>query len=135
MEITIDKERAQLLGVSTEAIGSTLEIMLGGVTTTTFVENGEEYDLFLKAPDDSIITAQDLAKLYVRSHATGELIRMDNLVTTKEVGNAAQLRHYNHNRAITLSASLAVITSLAKPSLLDKAVVENLPSGDRQLQG
>ena len=129
MEITIDKERAQLLGVSTEAIGSTLEIMLGGITATTFVENGEEYDLFLKAPDDTILSAQDLAKLYVRSHTTGELIRLDNLVTTKEVGNAAQLRHYNRNRAITLSASLTNDYQLGDAlDFLDKAVVDNLPS-------
>ncbi len=128
MEISINKERAQLLGVSTEAIGSTLEIMLGGVTATTFIERGEEYDLFLKAPDDVIVSAQDLAKLYVRSHTTGELIRLDNLVTTREVGKAAQLRHYNRNRAITLTASLTDGYQLGEAlDFLDQAVVDNLP--------
>ena len=49
MEVRINKQRAQQLGVSTQAIGSTLEIMLGGVKATTFVERGQEYDLFLES--------------------------------------------------------------------------------------
>ena len=128
MEITINKERAQQLGVSAQAIGSTLEIMLGGKTTTTFMERGEEYDVWLKAPENDYLSAQDLSQLYVRSHTTNELIRLDNLVTIEEVGKAAQLRHYNRNRAITLSASLVGSYSIGEAlSFLDQAVVDNLP--------
>ncbi|CAM3423001.1 efflux RND transporter permease subunit [Parendozoicomonas haliclonae] len=129
MEIRINKERAQLLGVSTQSIGSTLEIMLGGVNATTFIERGQEYDLFLKAEDDTVLSANDLSKLYVRSHTTNELIRLDNLVTVEEVGKSSQLRHYNRNRAITLSASLNEGYSLGEAlDYLDEQVVENLPT-------
>ncbi|WP_062260890.1 efflux RND transporter permease subunit [Endozoicomonas arenosclerae] len=128
LEVSINKERAQQLGVSADEIGSTLEIMLGGVTATTFMERGEEYDVYLKAPDDTFLTAEDLASLYVRSHTTGALIRMDNLVSVEEVGKAAQLRHYNRNRAITLSASLEDGYSIGEAlDYLDKLVVDNLP--------
>ena len=129
MEVLINKERAQQLGVSAASIGSTLEIMLGGKNTTTFMERGEEYNVYLKAPDGKILSASDLSKLYVRSHTTGELIRLDNLITVQEVGKAGQLRHYNRNRAITLSANLVGDYSLGDAlNFLDQAVVDNLPA-------
>ncbi len=127
IEVTINKKRAQQLDVSAEDIGSTLEIMLGGRSTTTFIERGEEYDVFLKAPDDNFLSSQDLSQLYVRSK-DDQLIRMDNLVTFKEIGRSAQLRHYNRNRAITLSASLEDGYNLGEAlNFLDQTVVDNLP--------
>lgn len=129
LEVHINKERAQQLGVSAEEIGSTLEVMLGGINATTFMERGEEYDVFLKAPDNAFLSSEDLSSMYVRSHTTGALIRLDNLVTTSEVGKSAQLKHYNRNRAITISASLSDGYSIGEAlDYLDNLVVENLPS-------
>lgn len=128
LEITIDRERAQELGVSAEEIGATLETMLGGVTDTTFMERGEEYDVFLRAGEDAFTSTLDLASLYVRSHTTGELIRLDNLVSVVEVGKAAMLKHYNRNRAITISANLEGNYSIGEAlAFLDQQVVEHLP--------
>ena len=128
MEVTINKERAQQLGVSAEEIGITLEIMLGGKDITTFIERGEEYDVHVKGIEDRFVSADDLSKLYVRSATTGEFIRLDNLVSIEEVGKSARLRHYNRNRAITLSASLNDGYSLGEAlDFLDQLVVDNLP--------
>ncbi|KEI71858.1 efflux RND transporter permease subunit [Endozoicomonas elysicola] len=128
LEITIDRDRAQELGVSAEEIGATLETMLGGVTDTTFMERGEEYDVFLRAKEEAFTSALDLASLYVRSHTTGSLIRLDNLVTVEEVGKAAMLKHYNRNRAITISASLEGNYSIGEAlAYLDQQVVDLLP--------
>ncbi len=128
LEITIDRDRAQELGVSAEEIGATLETMLGGVTDTTFMERGEEYDVFLRAKEEAFTSALDLASLYVRSHTTGALIRLDNLVTVEEVGKAAMLKHYNRNRAITISASLEGNYSIGEAlAYLDQQVVDLLP--------
>jgi len=129
LDITIDRDRAQQLGVSAEDIGATLETMLGGVTDTTFQERGEEYDVYLRAQENTLNSAADLASLYVRSHTSGELIRLDNLVTINEIGGASTLKHYNRNRAITLSASLVGNYSLDEAlTYLDQQVVELLPS-------
>ena len=43
--VTVDKQRAAELGISVAEIATTLEIMLGGRSETTFVERGEEYDV------------------------------------------------------------------------------------------
>ena len=128
LNITINRDRAQQLGVSAEDIGITLETMLGGVTDTTFMERGEEYDVYLRAEDDAFTSTTDLASLYVRSHTSGELIRLDNLISMAEVGSAATLKHYNRNRAITISANLVGNYSLDQAlSFLDQQVMELLP--------
>ncbi len=129
VELTIDKVRAAELGVSAEAIGNTLEIMLAGKTSTTFMERGEEYDVYLKATTGRLISPKDVAALYVRSNTTGQLIRLDNLVKTEEVGQAARLPHYNRNRSITISANLTNGYSLGEAlDYLDQQAVELLPA-------
>ncbi|WP_299735340.1 efflux RND transporter permease subunit [uncultured Endozoicomonas sp.] len=128
LEITINRERAQELGVSAEEIGATLETMLGGVTDTTFMERGEEYDVYLRAKEDAFNSITDLSSLYVRSRTTGGLVRLDNLVTMEEVGKASSLTHYNRNRAITIEANLAGNYSIGEAlEFLDQQVVEHLP--------
>ena len=49
MRVDINFDRAADLGVSTEEIGTTLETMMGSRRVTTFVEDGEEYDVVLQA--------------------------------------------------------------------------------------
>ncbi|MGI9274143.1 MAG: efflux RND transporter permease subunit [Endozoicomonas sp.] len=129
MEVSINRERAQQLGVSAEEVGTTLEIMLGGKNITTFMERGEEYDVYVRSPEEQFLSADDLSKLYVRSMTTNEFIRLDNLVTIQERGKAARLLHYNRNRAITLSASLNGNYSLGDAlDYLDQLVVDHLPA-------
>lgn len=129
LEITINRERAQELGVSAQDIGATLETMLGGVTDTTFIERGEEYDVFLRAQDRFMRDSSDLSSLYVRSYSSEELVRLDNLVTVHEVGKSTTLKHYNRDRAITISANLVGDYSLGEAlDFLDQQVKDHLPA-------
>ena len=45
LQVVIDRDRAGDLGVSIEAISRTLESKLGSRRVTTFIEDGEEYDV------------------------------------------------------------------------------------------
>lgn len=107
LRVLINFERAADLGVSTEEIGSTLETMMGSRRVTTFVEDGEEYDVVLQAQADDRAAPANLENLYVRSQRSGELVPLSSLVTLTEVAEAGTLNRFNRLRAITLSASLA----------------------------
>src|SRR5690606_19044829 len=48
LRVRIDQARAADLGVSSANIGRTLETLLGGRRATTFVHQGEEYDVILE---------------------------------------------------------------------------------------
>ena len=104
--VRIDKNRAAALGVSVENIGRTLGTMMSEQRVTTFVEDGEEYDVILQAKEDQRADASDLQNIYVRSDRSGRLIPLSNLVYLEETAGPASLNRYNRLRTITLTAGL-----------------------------
>ncbi|WP_088211401.1 efflux RND transporter permease subunit [Shewanella sp. Shew256] len=107
LRVVIDRDRAASLGVSISNIGRTLESMLGSRLVTTFMRDGEEYDVIVEGERSNQNTAADLQNIYVRSERTKELIPLSNLVTVEEFADASSLDRYNRMRAITIEASLA----------------------------
>src|SRR5690606_22231476 len=95
------------LGVSVSEIGRALETMMGSRRVTTYVDDGEEYDVILQARQENRGSPSDLANLYVRSSTSGELIPLANLVTLSELAEPGQYNRFNRLRAITISAGLA----------------------------
>ncbi|MCS6236789.1 efflux RND transporter permease subunit [Shewanella baltica] len=106
LRVVIDRDRAASLGVSISNIGRTLESMLGSRLVTTFMRDGEEYDVIIEGERGNQNTAADLQNIYVRSERTQELIPLSNLVTVEEFADASSLNRYNRMRAITIEASL-----------------------------
>ncbi len=107
LRVVIDRDRAASLGVSIANIGRTLESMLGSRLVTTFMRDGEEYDVIVEGERSNQNTAADLQNIYVRSERTKALIPLSNLVTVEEFADASSLNRYNRMRAITIEASLA----------------------------
>ncbi|WP_413731367.1 MULTISPECIES: efflux RND transporter permease subunit [unclassified Shewanella] len=114
LRVVIDKDRAADLGVSIAHIGRTLESMLGSRLVTTFMRDGEEYDVIIEGNRDSQNTASDMQNIYVRSDRSKQLIPLSNLVSIEEFADASQLHRYNRMRAITLEANLAEGYSLGE---------------------
>ncbi|HYW68972.1 MAG TPA: efflux RND transporter permease subunit [bacterium] len=129
LRVSIDRDRAAGLGVSSQTIGRTLETMLGSRLATTFVDRGEEYNVVLQGVEEKRQTPTDLRNIYVRSSDTGELIPLSNLVTLEERADASELRRYNRMRAVTISANMAEGYSMEDClAFLEKTVREELPS-------
>ena len=106
MRVDIDRQRAADLGVSVQEIGRTLETMMGSRQVTTFVDNGEEYDVLLQAERERRMTPSDLTDTFVRGR-DGALVPLSNLVTLSEVAEPGSFNRFNRLRAITISAGLA----------------------------
>ena len=70
----VDKTRAADVGVSVLDIGRTLQTMMSERRITTFVNDGEEYDVIVQARPDQRTTVSDLTNIYVRSETSGSLI-------------------------------------------------------------
>ena len=105
--VQINTERAAELGVSARAVGSAMEILLGSKQVTTFVDRGKEYDVMLQATLNQRASPTDLANIYVRSKTNDKPIPLDNLVTIKEVGDAATLNRFNRVRSVTFTGNPA----------------------------
>ena len=107
IKLSINKNRAKDLGVSTESIGKTLETLYGGKTVTKFNKLGKEYPIILQQYLVNRRNKEGLTKIFVRSNTTGKLISLANLVEFKEEGSAKKLARYNRQRAVTISANLS----------------------------
>ncbi|MGZ9899078.1 multidrug efflux RND transporter permease subunit [Shewanella gaetbuli] len=126
--VTIDKQRAADLGISVASVSETLEIMLGGKSETTFIERGEEYDVYLRGEENSFNNVADLSKIYLRSNK-GDLITLDSVTHIEEVASPQKLSHSNKQKSITLKANLADGYTLGEGlAFLDQKAIELLPA-------
>ncbi|MDO6620428.1 multidrug efflux RND transporter permease subunit [Shewanella sp. 10N.286.51.B2] len=126
--VSVDRQRAAELGVSVSEVADTLEIMLGGKSETTFIERGEEYDVYLRGDENSFNSVADLSQIYMRTK-TGELITLDTITKIDEVASAQKLSHLNKQKSITLKANLGAGYTLGEAlDFLDQKAIEMLPS-------
>ncbi len=128
IDFDVDYTRAADLGVTIQEIGRTLQTMMGGRNVTTFMDQGEEYDVVLEGERAQQRSFDDVQNIYVRSDRTGELIPLSNLVEINEYGAAETLTRYNRIRAVTLEANLAAGYRLGEAlDHLNALVREHLP--------
>ncbi|MGY3265650.1 efflux RND transporter permease subunit [Lysobacter sp. HA35] len=127
MHVEIDHGRAADLGVSVTDIGHALETMMGSSRVTTFVQNGEEYDVIVQADRVARASPADLEQIQVRAR-DGSLVPLSNLVTLREVAEPGSLNRFNRLRSITLSAGLSPGYRMGDAiKFLDQAVKQDLP--------
>jgi multidrug efflux pump len=89
-----------------DAVGRTLESMLGGRQVTRFKRDGEQYDVVVQVADVDRRTPGDITDIYVRGKGN-EMIQLSNLVTVRESVAPKSLNHFNRIRSVTITATLA----------------------------
>ena len=105
-QIIIDRDKAALLGVSTMAIGQTLQYALSGQRMGYFYMNGKQYQILGEINRQQRNTPLDLRTIYLKN-AAGDMIQMDNLVELQESVAPPTLYRYNRFQSATVSAGLA----------------------------
>lgn len=106
LQIVINRDKANLLGVSTQNIGQTLQLALSGQRFGYFVMNGKQYQILGELARENRNKPLDLKSLYVRNNG-GEMVQLDNFVELKESTAPPQLYRYNRFVAATVSSGLA----------------------------
>ena len=128
LRVRMNTERAAALGVSAQTVGRTLQIMMSEDALTTYVVDGEEYDVVLQAEQAQRTTAADLRNIYVRSERSNELIPLSNLIEAEHTAGSGARNRYNRFRAVTISGSLAPGYTLGDAlDFLSQAAQEELP--------
>ena len=106
LAINVDRERVSAVGAEVDAIGRTLETLLGGRQVTRFKREGKQYDVIVRLEDKDRTQPTDLTSIYVRAR-DGQLVQLSNLVHIRETVAAKELNHFNRLRAAIITASLA----------------------------
>lgn len=106
LQITINRDKANLLGVSTQNIGQTLQLALSGQRFGYFIMNGKQYQILGEFAREDRNKPLDLKSLYVKNNK-GHMVQLDNFVTLHESTAPPQLFRYNRFVAATISSGLA----------------------------
>lgn len=106
LQIVINRDKANLLGVSTQNIGQTLQLALSGQRFGYFIMNGKQYQILGELARNDRNKPLDLKSLYVRN-TSGHMVQLDNFVTLQESTAPPQLYRYNRFVAATISCGLA----------------------------
>ena len=106
LTINIDRDKAAVLGVSMKNVAQTLQLTMSEQRVGYFILNGKQYQILSEIDKAYRNKPSDLQNIYVRNDK-GELIALDNLVTTSESSMPPQLYRYDRFVAATVSAGLA----------------------------
>jgi HAE1 family hydrophobic/amphiphilic exporter-1 len=102
----IDRSRAGLLGVNIADLSTTLRLLVGGVTASSFSEGGEQYDIHVRALKADRSNQEVLSKLSVPSMA-GPPVALPNIVQLEEAEGPSQINRLNRRRQVTITANNA----------------------------
>ena len=106
IQVSINRDKANLMGVSTQNIGQTLQLALSGQRFGYFFMHGKQYQILGELARENRNTPLDLKSLYVRNNY-GDMIQLDNLVSLQEQTAPPQLYRYNRFVSATVSSGLA----------------------------
>ncbi|CAN1522247.1 AcrB Cation/multidrug efflux pump [Flavobacteriaceae bacterium] len=106
INVSINREKAESLGISVLDIAQTLQLSLSGQRFGYFMRNGKQYQVIGQFEEKDRSKPLDLTSMFVKNNK-GELIQIDNVVQIEEQSNPPQLYHNNRYMSATVSAGLA----------------------------
>jgi HAE1 family hydrophobic/amphiphilic exporter-1 len=104
--ITINRVKAEALGVPISQINSALNVYMGSAYVNDFNYNNRSYRVYVQAKQSARMTPGDLRKFYVRSN-TGQMVTLDNLVMIAQQSGPQVISHYNLFRSAEIDGSAA----------------------------
>ncbi len=106
ISIGVDRPRAAAIGIDARSLGTALQIMLGSLEVTRYVDRGEEYEVILQAGADDRSAPGDIGNVFVRA-ANGELVPLSSVVRTQETSTVRELRRVDRLAAVRIEANLS----------------------------
>ncbi|OJH37411.1 efflux RND transporter permease subunit [Cystobacter ferrugineus] len=129
LTVSVDREKAKALGVSLDALYSTLQIFMGSQYVNDFTLTNRVYRVYVQAATPFRNEPRDISSFYVRS-TTGQMVPLESLITVKPVTTAQNIQHYNLFRSATINGQGAPGTSTGQALEAMEAVArQNLPNG------
>lgn len=129
VEVEIDREKANQLGVTMQNIGDTLTLFLGGNFVNRFNMDGRSYDVIPQVPRRDRITPDELVKYYVRT-ASGEMVPLSTVVKVTMRNQPDKLVQFNQLNSATFSAiPMPGVTLGDAVAFLEGKTRELLPAG------
>ncbi len=105
MEINIDRDKASALGLTAQQIENALTYAFAGGKVSTIYAATTQYDVDLELEESFSAYPDILELLYIKS-ATGKLVPLNTVATTKKILGPLSVNHQGQRPAATISFNL-----------------------------
>ncbi len=107
LRVRPDRERASELGVSIQALASTVNILVGGEPVSKYKEFDEQYDVWLRAEPGARDDEDDIAGLAVPSSKSGVgVVRLGNVAHFETAEGPNTIDRFSRQRQVVISSNL-----------------------------
>ncbi len=128
LQIDIDRDKANALGVTFDAINTTLSTALGSSYINDFPNQGRLQRVVVQADAPARMQPQDLLKLNA-SNTQGNPVPLSTFATTRWVNGAQQTVRYNGYPAVRISGSASAGNSSGAAMAEMEKLAAQLPAG------
>jgi hydrophobic/amphiphilic exporter-1 (mainly G- bacteria), HAE1 family len=105
LTLTIDRARADALGVDINGLATTMQAMIDGADVGDIFVNDTSYSVRMVSTTNPVNDPRDLEGLFLRT-GDGRYVPMSTIATIEEMAVPPTLRREQQRRAVTVSASL-----------------------------
>ncbi|MFC4256282.1 multidrug efflux RND transporter permease subunit [Altererythrobacter xixiisoli] len=128
VKLEIDRQKAQVMGVSYDAIADTVSAAMGSSYVNDFPNDGRLQQVIVQADASARMKLDDVLKLYVRNSAGGS-VPLSEVVIPRWENAPLQLVRYNGYPAVRISGMAAPGYSSGDALTEMERLVEQLPAG------
>ena len=107
LQVHIDRNRAANLGVSVSDIATTLQLLVGGLKVSTFTENGESFDVRVRAERTYRSDVQGLLSSRVIAQNGRSSVALGDVVRFEDSSGPSQINRLGRRRQVTVMANAA----------------------------
>jgi len=129
IEVQVNRERANALGIKVSDIFNTLQTLLGSTYVNDFNQFQRTYRVYVQADGSFRTNPANLNQFYVRSQ-NNQMISLGNLITVRQITAPAVISHFNLFRSVEING----VASRGKSSgeaiqALETVARQTLPRG------
>ena len=133
IQVVIDRQAAQDLGVDAEEVGRTVNLLLASGRIAKFNDDGRRLDILARAQADDRAVPEDVLAYRVRTKS-GSLIPLSAVASLREQSTVQAILRRDRSRAITITANPADGVARERAQSVLNEVFAHLPAGVRAVE-
>ncbi len=126
--LSIDRDRAQDLGLSAETIAQTLQVLFASRSVGEYTRDGRQYPVILQASPEDRDSVQDMLAVFLRNDR-GDLIPLSAFASVATGATAPAVNRYDRLISVEMEADIAPGTDLAGAMEAVDAAMADMPAG------
>ncbi|MDO6585151.1 efflux RND transporter permease subunit [Salipiger sp. 1_MG-2023] len=126
--LSVDRLRAQDLGLDAQTVSSTLQVLIASRTVGEFSRDGRQYPVVLQAAPEDRDAPEDLMSILLRNDR-GALIPLSAFASLETAATVPSITRYDRVHSVGVESDMTTGADLAQVMARVQAAVADLPAG------